>query len=274
MAHDTRSALGKTLGQAKKINRAYQKVKDVTQMVKGIGEAFPDIIEKVKDDDANPEVIIQLAVDVLGRLEREDPTGGYVNFIDMMEYDWIYRSDGHTVVLLDEMVSPISITTWDVSADEVSTFELSADWIIARAILGWEMDEEVVYPYDDYDDDKPDWLTVALSVAISQGGLIFEESPLESIPRDSKSWRALLTYDASTGNALIDLRCDMLSVSWDRLNLLMEAMKEADELLRIRGEYCGYMFKGDDPICGLVKWTGELRNDLRKHCIEDDSLEE
>lgn len=254
----TNCAVDNKLCFARSLLDKVQLTSGAMEIVRGIDQAFPDIIASSADKPATPHNLVQLAIKAL---EEAGLHGHPSDWIRVLSADLHFSTEiekEHSLEVLSDLTEGIHIVTetsflWEISLEEMPPGEQ-----IAFALLGWisnDQDFEPLYSPQFEEDDY-----VNLAVAVSQSGIIFRGELPFTWPDESGHWRAMAFFDASSGNPIVDIRNDIATLDWKDLVHVVEHMQDVERYLLPALDYLETVM-GRDTVAGIIEWAGHLIHD-------------
>ena len=240
------------------------------RMACGIAHSVPDVFQEFADKPTSPTHLVNMALQALQRVGCYDSDGWLTPITADLHYEEPV-TPADCSALLSELAHGVTLATETSDLYEISQCEMPPAYRMAYALMGSADDYGEPDPYG-LAEDQPA-LPLALATGLSLAGLIFPEEETVPWPSSSPFWRALVFFDASSGNELVDLRSGTADVGWDELDTLREVVTDAHRYLNSAVDFMQAV-DGDDPVSALVAWAGYLRRDLRRALARTHSKEE
>lgn len=228
------------------------------EIVRGVDQAFPDLVASRSAEPASPHNLVQLAIRALEEAGLHRHSSDWVRVLNA-DLDFFTEVEKeHSIEVLSQLTEGIYIGTetsflWEISLEEMPPGEQ-----IAFTLLGWlssDRDFEPLYSpcFEEGD-------CVNLAVAVSQCELIFRGELPFKWPDESSYWRAMAFFDASSGNPIVDMRNGTATLDWKDLVHGVEQMRDAERYLQPALDYLDTVL-GQDGVTGIIEWAGHLIRD-------------
>ena len=241
------------------------------RMACGIAQSLPQVFQSFAEKPASPTHLVGMALEALHALDRDQSLDGWLCLLtadlDCGEPD----TPKACSEVLKELAHGITLSTETSDLYEVSQCDMPPAYRMAYALMGSADDYGEPDPYG-YAEQQPA-LPLAIATGLSLAGLIFPEGDPVPWPNSSPYWRALVFFDASSGNELVDLRSGTVDIAWDGLDLLRETIIDARRYLDSAVAFMRTVDE-DDPVTPLIAWAGHLRRDLRRALARTDRKED
>jgi hypothetical protein len=230
------------------------------RMACGIARSVPEVFQKYARKPASPTNLVNMALQALRQVGCYDADGWLTPITADLHYDEPV-TPADCSAALSELAHGVTLATETSDLYEISQCDMPPAYRMAFALMGSADDYGEPDPYG-YQEQQPA-LALAIATGLSLAGLIFPQEEVVPWPSSSPYWRALVFFDASSGNELVDLRAGTADVGWDELGVLREEIVDAHRYLNSAVEFMQAV-DCDDPVSALVAWAGHLRRDLRR----------
>jgi hypothetical protein len=231
------------------------------RMARGISQSVPEAFQPYAQRPASATHLVAMALQALERVGcYESPDG----WLWLLTGDLSYGEPGspeECAEVLKELAHGVTLGTETSDLYEVGTSEMPAAYQMAFSLMGSADDPGEPAPFASSEEDAR--LPLALATGLSLAGLIFADGGEDAWPESSPYWQALVFFDGSSGNELVDLRTGTADVGWDGLHILRDMVADAKRYLHAAFAFMDAVDKGD-PIVALIAWAGHLRRDLRR----------
>jgi hypothetical protein len=256
----TSSALENRLCFARSLLDKVQLASGAIEIVRGIDQAFPEIIASNAGAPATPHNLVQLALRALEAAGLHGHPSDWIHVLNADLHFFTGIEKEQSLEVLSEFTEGIHIGTetsflWEISLEEMSPGEQ-----IAFTLLGWLSSDQDFEPLYSPQFEEEDY--VNLAVAVSQSGLIFRDEHTFTWPEESAHWRAMAFFDASSGNPIVDIRNGMATLDWKDLVHGVEHMQDAERYLLPALDYLDTVM-GQDTVVGIIAWAGHLIRDRK-----------